>query len=92
MILYVMVTILSIFSYTYTLQSDLSIDGQVNYYGEMACEGIYLFPININYHYYVLQKTKSINIIVSLRKIIKGNVSVICYYSRDVFPPCLSSI
>ena len=41
----------------YTLQSDLSIDGKVIYSGEMVCEGNYFFPININSHYYVLQKT-----------------------------------
>ena len=40
----------------YTLQADLSIDGQVISSGEILCEGNYFFPININYHYYVLQK------------------------------------
>ena len=30
-------------SYTYTLQYDLSIDGQVIYSGEMVCEGTYFF-------------------------------------------------
>ena len=50
-------------SYTYTLQADLSIDGQVISSGKILCKGTYFFPININYHYYVLQKTKSINTI-----------------------------
>ena len=31
----------------------MSIDGQVVSSGEMVCEGTYLFPININSHYYV---------------------------------------
>ena len=44
-------------SYTYTLQSELSIDGQVIYSGEMLREGNYLFPFNINSNYYVLQIT-----------------------------------
>ena len=58
----------------------------------MVCEGTYLFPVNINYRYYFLQRTKSINIIVSLRKITNGIVNVICYYLKDVLPPCLRSI
>ena len=33
---------------TYTLQTDLSIGGQVISSGEMVFEGTYLFPININ--------------------------------------------
>ena len=45
-------------SYPYKLQSYLSIDGQVIYSGEMVYEGTYRFRININYNYYVLQKTK----------------------------------
>ena len=52
-------------SYTYILQSYLIIDGQVIYSGEMVCEGISFFSISINSHYYVLQKTKSINTVVS---------------------------
>ena len=40
----------------YTFQSDLIIDGQVIYSGEMVCEGTYLFAININSRYYFLQK------------------------------------
>ena len=46
--------------YTYTLQEDLSIYGQVVYSGDMVCKGTYFFPININYHYYVLQKINPI--------------------------------
>ena len=63
----------------YILQEDLSIDGQVISSGGMLCEGIYFFPININPHYYVLQKNKSNNRFFSLRTIINGNVNVICY-------------
>ena len=44
----------------YTLQADLSIDSQVISSGEMVCEGTYFFPININSHYYVLQKINSL--------------------------------
>ena len=58
----------------------------------MVREGNSFFPININYHYYFLQKTKSINTIVSLRKIIHGNVNVICYDPNYVLPPCLRYI
>ena len=43
------------------------------------CEGTYFFLININYRYYILQKTKSINTVVSLSTIINGNVNVTCY-------------
>ena len=46
----------------YNLQSDLIIDGQVISSGEMVREGNVFFLININYNYYVLQTTKSINI------------------------------
>ena len=45
----------------YTLQADLFLGGQIISSGEMVCEGNYFFPININYHYYFLQKNKSIN-------------------------------
>ena len=76
----------------YTLQAYLSIDGQVISSGEMLCEGTYLSPININSHYYDLQRTKSISTIFSLGKIINGSVNVICYDSKDVVPPCLRYI
>ena len=84
--------IIKISPYPYTLKADLSIDGQFISSVEMLCVGTYLFPININFHSYALQKTKSINTIVSLRKINNGNVNVICYDSRDFIPPCLQSI
>ena len=45
--------IIKFYSSPYTLQSDLSIDGQVISSGEMICEGTYFSPININSHYYV---------------------------------------
>ena len=60
--------IIKSYSYPYTLQSYLSIDGKVISYDEMVCEGTYFFPININSHFFFLQRTKSINTIVSLRK------------------------
>ena len=53
--------IIKISSYPYTLQSDLSIDGQVISSGEILCEGNDFFPININSNHYVLQITKSMN-------------------------------
>ena len=43
-------------SYLYTLQTDLSIDGQFISSGEISCERNYFFPININSRHYVLQK------------------------------------
>ena len=70
----------------------MSIDGQVIWYGEIVCEGNYFFPISINSHDYVLQKTKSINTIASLRTIINVNVKVICYDLKNVVPQCLRSI
>ena len=45
------------YSSLYTPQSDLIIDGQVISSSEILCEGTYLFPININYHYYVLKQS-----------------------------------
>ena len=75
----------------YTLQADLSIDGQVIYSGEIVFEGTYFF-ININCHYYYFQKNKSNNTIVSLRTIINGNVNVICYDSNVVVPSYLRCI
>ena len=62
--------IIKFYSLPYNLQPDLSIDGQVISSRKIVCEGNYFFPISINYHYYFLQKNKSINKIVSLRKII----------------------
>ena len=59
---------------------------------EIVCEGIYLFPINLNYNYYVLQRTKSTNKIVYLRKKINGNINSICYDSKDVVALCLRYI
>ena len=79
-------------SYPYILKVDFSIDGQVISSGEMVCEVTYFFPINNHYNYYDLQRTKSINTIFSLSTIINGNVNVICYDSKDVFPLCLRSI
>ena len=76
----------------YTLQTDLIIYGQFIPSGEMVCEGDYLFQININSHYYFLQKTKSIYTIVSLRKILYCNGNIICYDSKGDIPPCLQSI
>ena len=75
------------YSSPYTLQSDLSMDGQVITSGEILCEGTYIFPININSHYYVLQRTKYMNTIVSLSTTINGNFNVICYDYKDVVPP-----
>ena len=37
----------------YTLQSDLSIDGEVISSNEILCKGNYFFLININFHCYV---------------------------------------
>ena len=51
-------------SSTYTLQEDLSIDGQVISSRKILCEGTHFFPINMNPHYYFLQKNKSINTIL----------------------------
>ena len=76
----------------YIIKIDFIIDGQVIFAGEKLCEGPYLFQININSNYYVLQRTKSINTIFSLRKIIIENVNVICIDLKDVFPPCLQYI
>ena len=73
-------------SSTYTLQSDLIIDGKVIYYGKILCEGTYYFPININSHYYVAPKNKSNNTFLTLRTIINGNVNIICYDLKDVVP------
>ena len=55
--------IIKFYSFPYTLQSDLIIDGQVISSSKIVCEGTYFFPISINSRYYVLQKTKSINTI-----------------------------
>ena len=83
--------IINFSSYLYTLQADLSIDGQVILSGESFCEGTHFLSININSHYYIY-KIKFINKNVSLRKIINGNVKFICYNSKDVVPLCLSPI
>ena len=64
----------------------MNIDVQVIYSGEIACEGDYYFPININSHYYVYPRTKSNDTIVSWSKIINGNVNVKCYDPNDVVP------
>ena len=50
-------------SFTYNLQAGLIIDGQVISFGNFLCEGTYFFTVSINYHYYALQRTKSINTI-----------------------------
>ena len=39
----------------YIFQSDMIIDGQVIYFGEMVCEDTYFSSININARYYFLQ-------------------------------------
>ena len=78
--------------YPYTLQADLIIDGQVISCGQMLCEGNYFFPLNINYHYYFLRKTKSNNTVFFLRKIINGNGNILCFDYKDVISPCLRYI
>ena len=78
-ILHFMATILSKKSSPYTLQAYLSIRRQVIYSGEIVYEVTYFVPINTNSRYYVLQRTKSINTIFSLRTIINGNFNLICY-------------
>ena len=70
----------------------MSIDGPVISSGEMVCEGTYFFLININSHYYVLQKNKPNNTIISLKTIINGNVKVKCYELKDDVKSCLPSI
>ena len=47
--------IIKFYSSSFTLQADLSIDGQVISSGGIVCEGNHFFPISINSHYYVLQ-------------------------------------
>ena len=84
--------IIMFFSSTYALQSDLIIDGQVISYGEMTFKENYFFPININSHYYVSQRTKSMNTIVSLRTTNNGNTNVLCYHSKYVVPLFLNYI
>ena len=51
-----------------------------------------IFKININSNDYVLQKYKPNDTIVSTRTIIKSNINVICYDSKDIFPPRARSI
>ena len=60
--------IIKISSYPYTLQADLSIDGQVIFSDEIIWEGTHFFPININSHYYCLQNNKFIHTLFSLKK------------------------
>ena len=48
--------IITFSSSLYTPQEDFSIYGQVISSIEMVCEVTYLFLVNINSHYYVLQK------------------------------------
>ena len=81
--------IIKFYSSPYTLQADLSIDKKVISSGKNVWEGTYLVSIIINSHYYYLQKTKSINKIVSLRTIINDNTNIICYDLKDVVPQCL---
>ena len=52
--------IIILYSYPYTLQEGLYIDGEVICFGEMVLEGTYYFPININYRYYVSPKINKI--------------------------------
>ena len=44
--------IINFYSFPYTLQSELIIDGQVISSSEIVCEGTYFFPISINSRYY----------------------------------------
>ena len=61
-------------------------------YGAIDVDEEIVFTINNNFHYYVLQISKSINTIVSLGKMINGNVNLICYDSKDIVTPCLRYI
>ena len=84
--------IIKFYSSIYTLQADLSIDGQVISSSKMVCELNYFFTININSNCYSLQRTKYMDTIVSLMIIINGNINKLCYYSKDVLPMCLMYI
>ena len=57
--------IIKFYSSPYTLQEYLIIDKKVIYSGEMVCEGTFFFPININYHFYVLPKKNMMDKLVS---------------------------
>ena len=48
----------------YTLQEDLSIDGQVIYFGEMVFEVTYLFQININSHFMFNKKLNHNSVLI----------------------------
>ena len=76
----------------YTLQADLSIDGKVISSGKIVCEGTYIFSININSRYCVLQQNKFINTTFSLGTIIDVNINIIYYGWNDVVPKCLRSL
>ena len=52
--------VIKFYSSPYTLQEYLIIHGKVISSGEMVYEGNYFFPINVNSHYYVLQKLNPI--------------------------------
>ena len=73
----------------YTLQSDLSIYGQVISSGEMVCKRN--FFNKDRFSLLCLQKQFK-NTIVYLSKIITGNVNVIRYDSKNFVPPCLRYI
>ena len=50
--------IITFSSSTFTLETDLSIDGQVISPGNVLCEVNYFFPINIIYYYSVFTKNQ----------------------------------
>ena len=73
------------------LNFHLKINGQVIFSGEMVCEGTYFFPRTINSNYYVSSKNEPNSTIVSLRKIINGNVNM-KFYDYNVVTSSLITI
>ena len=84
--------IIIFYLYTYTLQEDFNIYGQVISYGNMLSKGTYFFPITINSDYCASSSYKANNTILSLRKIINGNGNLKFHDSNDVFPYYLMTI
>ena len=58
----------------------------------MLCKGTHFWSITINSNYYVSSSNKAKINIVSLRKIINGNINMKFYYSNDIVPYYLMKI
>ena len=66
-------------SYPYILQENVTVYGKFICFGEIVCDGNYLCPISIKYHYYASNGMDNITTPIYLHTVMNGNAKVNIY-------------